>query len=416
MEALTRALTLSAIAFLLVFVLVARGGAARGGFRIDEAHKISESAFLRLWPHGSDPAWTMYIADRANPPVGKYLFAISILLAGQRIPPLPTLAAVSPDRAAAAFYPAEVMRRYEPYLPAARRVATVCMALIAALVAWCAARVGGVLGATVAVALLLTNYVTQLLWATAVFDPILTLFAMALLAIAAARPRVATLILLGAIGALAFQTRLNGALFFVVTLAVVLPRARLRALWSLLAFAVVTLAVNPYYWPNPPARLAAQLHDARVLLAEAPAPLTTLGAKWRFFFEVVGGDVAGLLLFLGAIGGAIALAVRWRTLEERERVIGVWSAATIAVFVVWLPVAWPRYLLATVPPLCCLAAIGCGALQRAAINSRVVRVGTSSIAPGSSSNCFTSPTSLTIQSVPCKAGRTPRVSDVTTAV
>ena len=371
MEALKRA-ALPALAFLLVPLLAARGGAARGPFRIDEAHKISESAFFRLWPRPSDPAWTMYVADRVNPPVGKYLFAVSILLSGQRLPTLPTLAAQNPAGAAAAFYPPAVMRPYEPYLPAARRVATLCTALIAALVAWCAARVGGALAAIAAVALLLTNFVTRLLWATAVFDPILALFATLLLAIAAS-PRArsfAMLTMAGVAGALAFQTRLNGALFFAVTLAVVLPRARLRALVAVAAFVVVTLFVNPYYWPNPAARLAAQWNDARLLLAQAPAPLTTLGAKWRFFVEIVGGDVPGLLLLLAAIGGTIALALRWRALQEHERAAGVWCVAAVVVFVTWLPVAWPRYLLPTVPPLCCLAAIACSGFETLVARAR----------------------------------------------
>jgi hypothetical protein len=369
-EALKRA-ALPALAFLLVPLLAARSGAARGGFRIDEAHKIAQSAVVRAWPHPRDPAWTQTISDRTDPPVGKYVFALAIAASGGRVPELPTLGGYAPNGVVPGLFPAEVTRRYEACLPAARWASTLAMALTAALVAWCAARAGGTLGALVAIALFVTNYTTQLLCATAVFDPLLTMFATLALALAAS-PRarsIGAMIAIGVAGALAFQTRLNGALFFAVTLAVVLPRARSRAAAAIAAFVAVTLAVNPYYWPNPIARFAAQIADARQLLGLMPARLTTLSAKWRFFAEIAGGDVAGLLLLAAALAGALVLALRWRALSEAARLTGVWCVAAIVVFVVWLPVAWPRYILATVPPLCCLAAIGCGAFQRAITSS-----------------------------------------------
>jgi len=369
-EALKRA-ALPALAFILVPLLVAGSGAARGGFRIDEAHKIAQTALVHAWPHPRDPAWTQTISDRTDPPVGKYVFALAIVASGGRVPALPTLGGYAPDGVVPGMFPAEVTRHYDACLPAARGASTLAMALTAALVAWCAARAGGTFGALAAMALFLTNYATQLLWATAVFDPLLALFATLSLALAAS-PRARStgaMIAAGVVGALAFQTRLNGALFFAVTLAVMLPRARARAAAAVAAFVAVTLAVNPYYWPDPPARFAAQIADASHLLALMPARLTTLGAKWRFFAETVGGDVAGLLLLAAALAGTLVLALRWRALSEAARLTGVWCAAAIVVFVVWLPVAWPRYILATVPPLCCLAAIGCGAFQRAITSS-----------------------------------------------
>jgi hypothetical protein len=362
-EALKRA-ALPALAFLVVPLLVARSGAARGGFRIDEAHKIAQTALLRAWPHPRDPAWTATITDRTDPPVGKVLFAMAIVASGHRLPELPTLGRFAPNGVIPGTFPAEVTRPYEPLLRPARAVSTLAVALIAALVAWCTQRAGGVLGAIAAVALLLSNFATQLVWATAVFDPLLTLFETALLALAL-RPRMrfapaAT----GIAGALAFQTRLNGALFFLVTL----PFARRR--WRALgAFVVTALLVNPYYWPNPPARLVAQFRDARFLLGQMPVRLTTLGAKWRFLLEIVGGDVAGLLLLSAAVAGALVVAMRWRVLPDDARIVGAWCLATLVAFVVWLPVAWPRYMFAVVPPLCGLAAIACGALQRAITSS-----------------------------------------------
>jgi len=362
-EALKRA-ALPALAFLLVPILVARSGAARGGFRIDEAHKISETALLRAWPHPRDPAWTATIIDRTNPPVGKVLFALAIVASGHPLPALPTLGRYERNGIIPATFPSEVTRPYEPCLGPARAVSTIAVALIAALVAWCAMRAGGVFGAVVAVALLLTNFATQLVWATAVFDPLLTLWETALLALAL-RPRMRFApIATGIVGALAFQTRINGALFFLVTL----PFARRR--WqALIAFAVTVLLVNPYYWPNPPARLFAQIRDLRWLLERIPARLTAFDGKWQFLLEIVGGDVPGLLLLFAAAAGTIVVAMRWRVLPYDARIAGAWCLATIIAFVVWLPVAWPRYMFATVPPLCVLAAVGCGAFQRAITSS-----------------------------------------------
>ena len=115
----------------------------------------------------------------------------------------------------------------------------------------------GFTGAIVAVAFLLTHFLTRVYGATAIFDPILALFATVLLAIAAsaagARTRMrfaALMTAAGVAGALAFQTRLNGLLFFAVTLLVVLtvPRPRSDTIIGFAAagaaFVVVTLAVG----------------------------------------------------------------------------------------------------------------------------------------------------------------------------
>ena len=73
------------IAFAAVLAAVLLPGSwLRDDFRVDEAHKISESAFLRLWLNGdvSNPAWSANIVDRTNPPVGKYALGAAILLSG----------------------------------------------------------------------------------------------------------------------------------------------------------------------------------------------------------------------------------------------------------------------------------------------------------------------------------------------
>jgi len=356
---------ISIITFVLILLLASWTGAARGGFRIDEAHKISESAFFPLWLHPSDPAWTANITDRSNPPVGKYLFGLAIVLSGQRVPPLPTLSIYAGDGLVPPLFSAELSRPYAHFLPATREVAIICTALVGAIIAWCATRIGGPIGAAIAVALFLTNFLTLTYGATAIFDPILTLFATALLAMASvsAKTRMRFVVLMaavGVVGALAFQTRLNGLLFFAVTFVVLMTRPDriIGAAVATIAFLIVTLAVNPYYWPNPITRFRDQVGDLGVLLSRAGGHLTTLGAKSEYSFQVVCGDIAGLLLLFAATAGVATLIVRWRTLPERDRLIGVWSLITVVAFVIWMPVPVPRYLLVTVPPLCCLAAIG----------------------------------------------------------
>lgn len=369
------ALIFSVITLILVPMLIAWTGDARGEVRIDEAAKISESAFFPLWLHHDwrNPAWTADIGDRSNPPVGKYLFGLSIVLSGQRVPDLPTLLIYAGDGLVPPLFPPELSRPYERFLPATRRVAIVCTVLTAGIIVWCAARVGGLIAAAIALTLFLMHFLTRVYGATAIFDPILTMFATMLLAIAAAsadartRTRfIAFMIAAGVVGALAFQTRLNGLLFFAVTLLVALARTRpvsdaiMGTGSSAAAFAIVTLAVNPYYWPNPVARFAGQISDLRNLLARCGGRLTTPGAKLRYAWEVVCGDLSGLLLLFAAMAGVIALVIRWRTLSDRARIVGLWSVITVVAFVMWIPVPVPRYLLVTIPPLCCLTALGWG--------------------------------------------------------
>jgi 4-amino-4-deoxy-L-arabinose transferase-like glycosyltransferase len=387
------------LAFAAVFTTVGLTGAARGGFRIDEAHKLSETPFFGLWMNGQwhHPAWFADLVDRTNPPVGKYAFGAAIRATGQQLPSLPTLGARSVDHYVPPLHPPEVAEPYRPYLPAARRVSTLATALFAALIAWSAARTNGVIAAAIASLLLLTNYATQLLWATAVFDPLLVLFVTLMLPLAmlATKRRamlITSLALLGIVGAFAFQTRLNGLLFFAITFVIVAVYALLRGfrrelligtIASSILFAGVTLLLNPYYWSRPVAststtefagdrtlltpahRLQLQLRDARVLL-ETPhvkgAALHSVSERTRFLVEIVFGDLAGLFLFLGSALGLIELALRWRAHDDAYRLAAIWCAASAMLFVVSLPLAWPRYLLVVVPPLSYLAGNGYSAV------------------------------------------------------
>ena len=378
------ALLLASLVLIIVPLLAIATHATGGGFRIDEAHKLSESAFFPLWLRLDvrNAAWTADLIDRSNPPVGKYLFGLAIVLAGQRVPPLPTLSGHTDETGLVPpLFSSELSRPYAKFLPAGRWAAVVCTTLVAAIVAWCAARIAGIAAAAVVVGLMLTQFLTRTYGATAIFDPILALFATLLLWIAVVAADVRTrrrfvplMIAAGIVGALAFQTRLNGLLFFAVTalLMIAIPRSLADkiagASAAALAFIAVTLAVNPYYWPSPVARFASQVQDLHVLVLRGRR-LTTLGVKLWFAAEELCGDVPGMILILAAAGGIATLLVLWRKLANRDRVAGMWSVITIATFVAWIPVPYGRYFLAIIPPLCCLAAIafrGATALVEAA--------------------------------------------------
>lgn len=352
----------AALAFLLIIVLVQAAGARRGPFRIDETLKISESAFFGLICQGDfqNAYWSHNIGDRTNPPVGKYAFGAAIALSGSKVPPMPTLDVLSPDAQVPMLYPEPLAAPYLPYLATVRKVSTLCVALIAAILAWLTARTLNLVAAVIALAFFSTNYVTQILWGTAVFDPLFILFATLLMLLAMRPPNAWRWMLAGVLGALAFQTRLNGALFFVITAIVMISRTVRQWKGPVLgaaAFALTALAVNPYYWPAPFTRLGQQFADIQKLL-DSLRGFKSLGDKLDFIFQIVFGDLSGLLLLFAAIIGIAWLALRWRASNEELRSCALWSVLTIIVFVTWIPVPFPRYLFAIVPPLCYLA--GCG--------------------------------------------------------
>ena len=375
----------------------------RGDFRIDEAHKISESAFFTLWSGGQihHPAWFSNRVDRSNPPVGKYLFGAAISASGASVPSTPTLSSHAVDGIMPGTFPPNVTAPYAPLLKASRFVSTIAVALLAGIVTFISFECGGWLAALIAIALFQTNYLTLLLCATAVFDPIVALFAAALLVplMAILRQPEARhgvwLIAHGIFGALAFQTRLNGALPYLISLLVLLwfwktsPSRRLRgAAFSLFALMATTLILNPFYWATAPSGVLATMNGGSLLLRplhrlhQQWIDLTTIlnrllqttgslsiGDRFRFLFEIVFGDWSGLLLSLGAILGILSLTMR-RELPARAGLLC--CAITTIVFVAMLPLAWPRYLFLVVPPLAIMAGSGY-ASALAVVRSRMSR-------------------------------------------
>lgn len=62
--------------------------AAQPSFHIDEAHKIAESYYYHLFFETRDwgaPAWSEDFFARTNPPVAKYIFGVALALGGEHV-------------------------------------------------------------------------------------------------------------------------------------------------------------------------------------------------------------------------------------------------------------------------------------------------------------------------------------------
>lgn len=381
------------LAFVGVLAGIFLGGSWRGDFRVDEAHKISETAFLGLWLHGDyeNAAWFANIIDRTNPPAGKYAFGLAILLSGQELPSLPTLSVHSPDGDIPTVHAEALSAPYRPLLSAARSVSAVATALTAALLTTLLARYHGWVSAVAACAFFSLNFLTRDYAATAVFDPLFALFFTVCTALTAASPRriVPAAVLIGIVTALAFQTRLNGLFAFVIVMPFlwIASRSRRAIVIATAVFVATTLILNPFYWSTttlppfsshdtplrPVQRLLQQQQDLQRLAAplqEARMEGGTLVEKVRYVCEMIMSDLSGLLLMLGAIAGAVVLALRWRLLAPALRVGLLMSLAVIATMVATLPLPWPRYLLVVIPPLALLAGFGAAEMLKVFLRGR----------------------------------------------
>ncbi|MHB0968819.1 MAG: phospholipid carrier-dependent glycosyltransferase [Thermoanaerobaculia bacterium] len=408
-------LLIALAAFVGVFAGSIARGALRGDFRIDEAHKLSETWHLRLLLEGrfDDPEWYANVVDRTNPPVGKYVFGVAALLAGESLPERPSLArAAGPDAYIPPTFSKELSEPYRPLLRPARVASLMATSLTAALVAWVVARRVGAAAAILAIVLDATNFLTTTHGASAVFDSLLTFFTAAAVVLAltlwrdeSVRPRVAVAIgvAAGIMSALAVETRLTGAIAAGAALLLGSIKPVSRREWGIvvrfaaalaIALVIVAVAVNPYYWSKPgsgavesrfsdaaprPLRIAEraqqQFDDMDALLAKTRTRTSVLQGfreKSRFAFEVIGGDVQGLLLILGAFLGFALLAAGVIPGKSRAAAPVAWGALIAFAIGAWLPVAWPRYLLITVPPLAAAAATGYSELVRAVLARRRV--------------------------------------------
>jgi hypothetical protein len=384
---------IGALAFVAITAGVLARGSWRGDFRVDEACKISETAFLRLWIRGDfgNAAWFANIYDRSNPPTGKYVFGMAILLTGQTLPPLPTLLVRDPT--IPPIHPPELSAPYRPMLHAVRFASTVSIALTAAILTMLLGRYHGWVSAAFALAFFALSDVTRTFGATGVFDPLFALFftaSIALMTALAARPSARRVgvagISIGVVTALAFQTRLNGLFAFLIAMPFLWITLRRNIRQALLAtalatgvFAATTMILNPYYWSTPATRIEPFSSQNGILrpverlvrqkqdLMAIAAPLQEMGTESRnvvekvqYLLEMMLSDLPGLLIVFSAFTGTIILGVRWRSLTPPLRVALLMSLAVVVTMVATLPLPWLRYLLVTVPPLALVGGFAAG--------------------------------------------------------
>lgn len=372
----------------LVTTLLVSRGSLRGSFRIDEAHKLSETVFLRLLLERkfSDPLWFGHIVDRTNPPAGKYLLGLGLVAQGRELPRSPSLSVLSLDGTIPAVHSREASAPYEPLLLPGRRAALAATALTAALLGWVAARFATPVATVLTVVLFAFSFPVLGWGAAAIFDPFLMLAILAplpllgSLANETAGRQMARLAAAGALCGVAFQVRLSGGVALAAALACTIwllkgnPRRLLAGCAALVAAAAASaVAINPYYWASAtagdlasspltriPARLTRQIADLRALsslVSDRAEPLDTPLMKARYVAEIAFGDPLGMIAMLLAVV-ALAAAARLLRRDRSESVLLIWATVMIVVYGGWLPFAWPRYILPMMPALTILAGLG----------------------------------------------------------
>ena len=325
---------------LLIFVASAAWlwatGNLDGDFRIDEAHKISETYVLRLIERGDfrNPDWLSSPIERSNPVVGKVLFGLAMQLAGVPLPSDMSFAA-NPD-------PRGKPTAYRPALLPTRIVSLAATAGTAALAC--------ILAGPIASLLFLASFLAAAYGTVAVFDPLLTFFIVGAAAAVADRPSWPRTSIAAVISALAIDTRLSGVLALLGVLSLVRDW-RKGAVAAAICLAA-TIALNPFYWVpgggSLPHRFAMQIHDLNALLAATGEHRLTALEKMRFVSEYAFGDMVGVATLIGLL-----LAIR----RPVPRSL-IWSVVIVVAFTAWLPVGYPRYVLAVIPAFAVGAAIG----------------------------------------------------------
>lgn len=313
---------LSLIVFATVAAAIWASGRLGGDWRIDEAHKISETA--RLSPR----AWQNSRAERANPPVGKWIFA----LAAPAVPYDPAFT----ERAARGerVPPPHLAPAYLRALPRVRLVSLLATALTAALVYVLS-------DSLLAVLLYYFSFLAQTFSATAVFDPLLTLLVVAAAVPVARKVTWPRTVASAMLAALAIDVRLSGALALAGVVALLLVQRRFveAGAASAIAFALAA-ALNPFFF--------SQFGDLRILLAETGEHRLRPLEKLRFVSEYAFGDWVGIAILIG---------VFFAVFKPREPLLA-WAATITLLFTAWLPVGYPRYVLVVIPALAVAAAHG----------------------------------------------------------
>jgi 4-amino-4-deoxy-L-arabinose transferase-like glycosyltransferase len=415
-----RLATATAIAALSLFLTLA-SGRQRGDFRIDEAHKLSETYYLRLLARRdfSNPGWFVSQVERANPPAGKYLLGAAIRAGGLELPR--DLEVASRVNHGQLYPPSAALEQYRDYLAPTRMFIAIVTALTAALVFLLGAELNGLWCGIIAALLYATSFLTEAFSATASFDPLLTFFVtlaavptLLVLRTESAAPHTLLAAAAGIVCSLAFGTRVTGLMSLAAVFAMLgvwgllskrIARAAALALVAGLSCAFAAITMNPYYWARstdpavPPElrgveslpgrvvhRTILQLRDLKTLEARdlhEQAHLLGL-AKPRFVAEYVFGDLTGMTILAGLALFAVRLALR-REATTAQWVLFAWCAAIIIILTGWLPLGYPRYVLVTIPPFTLLAAMGWSGAVHSAIaeiqKRRRIQLTTRSVTP-----------------------------------
>ena len=191
----------------------------------------------------------------------------------------------------------------------------------------------------------------------------------------------------GVSAALAFQTRLNGGAALLMAIAFLALRdsrdwrALIKILIVVLTFAVVSVAINPFYWAVPRDasgipeelslkeplplrvihRVEVQVDDLRVLLdgVEPQWKLNTVVSRVRFTSSVLFSGLAGMAVAGGLIIGLVTMG----KMTADQRSIMAWAVTGILVIAVWIPLAWDPDLLMVLPAVVAAASVGyCGGI------------------------------------------------------
>lgn len=319
--------------FALSAVWLAITGNFGGDFRIDEAHKISETYFLRLIERGDfrGPDWQSSPIERANPPVGKVLFGLAMQIARVPLPADMTFAAhPDPRGKPAQFRPALLPTRIVSLLATAGTSALLCL-----------------LAGPIASVLFIGSFLVHTYGTSAVFDPLLTFFLVAAAVPVALRVTWPRTVAAAVLAALAFDTRASGilAIMGVLTLLIVHRRFGQAAAAIAIFFAVAT-ALNPLYWSA--GGYVTQFRDLNAVLAATGEHRLGPLEKIEFVSEYLFGDLIGFLTLLG-----LPFAIR-----RPPAPILWWCLAVAVAFTAWIPVGYPRYVLTVLPAFAIAASFG----------------------------------------------------------
>ncbi len=392
---------LIALAALLLFFTFATRQPAP--FHPDEAHKIGEAYYFHLFfvEHNfSHPDWTNDFYARINPPAAKYLMGGWLASQGHPIKDhsLQNQFGSGWDDpvALAAKVPPEILR-------SARRLSSIIGIMTLLVVYWIGRLSGNRLTGVLAALLLFCCPEFQYDASVALTDLMLTFFMSLMVLVtfymlrlfssetfSVDRKRGIILVALVIVAALdmagAAGTKLNGALagiFFVIALAAAAlfrkgPKARimwLTMIGSALLGVFIFVAINPYFYSAPLARISQMLAAiGDWSLIQKISPGDGLWSWSEKFSAITAFDFIGPQIYLGlgrapllfivffvGLAGLMRKSVLVRADGESStwsRVMLLWIAVYGLGFSCWLPLDWDRLFVPLTPLISLAAAYG----------------------------------------------------------